>query len=270
MAVRVNSYSLLAQEGYLISSCLAAGLTELRKADVHNKGAFYTALFNLSIGLERLMKAVVIIDHMLEHNMRAPTTKILRSYGHNILDLYSTCVGISVKREVDLRPCGEFDKINQDLLRSLHDFALMSRYHNLDSLSAPTGTVDPLKFWDLILLRIVEVDVSPARINKIFGEARAVSSAIQDCTHIDMAGLSQEPLTLEKSLALPGLHEQATRYAILRVVNILVPIKELLTCISQEAFYHKGFSNPSVPLMGEFLDWMWDDRSYVLRKRRWP
>ena len=267
---RVNTYSLLAQEGYLISSCLATGLTELRKADVHHKGAFYTALFNLSIGLERLMKAVVIIDHMLEHNMKAPTTKILKSYGHNILDLHVTCVGISAKRGLHIKPYAEFDAIDQGVLRSLNDFAIISRYHNLDSLSAPTGNLDPLELWGDILSRVVEADVSKRCVDKILREANFVSAAISDKTHIDMMGLSKEPLTLEKALALPGLHEQAARFAILRLIKILAPIRDLLSGISQTAFYHKGFSSPPVPLMWEFLDWIWDDRSSVLRKRRWP
>ena len=66
------SYLLLQQEGYLISSSLTTGLTELRAAHVHNKGAFYTALFNLSVGFERLLKAIVIIDHMLDNGLAVP------------------------------------------------------------------------------------------------------------------------------------------------------------------------------------------------------
>ena len=121
---KIDTYSLISQEGYLISSCLATGLTELRKADVHNKGSFYTSLFNFSIGLERLMKAVVIIDHMLENKMRAPTKKVLKAYGHNVFELYGTCASISDKRAVNVKPRAELDEVGQDMLRSLNDLPL--------------------------------------------------------------------------------------------------------------------------------------------------
>jgi hypothetical protein len=89
------SFILLQQEGHLLSSCLANGLTDLRSANVHNKGAFYSALFNLSVGTERLLKAIVIIDHMLKNNLSVPSRGELKGYGHNILDLYDTCESIA-------------------------------------------------------------------------------------------------------------------------------------------------------------------------------
>ena len=62
------SYIWLEQEGYLISSCLSMGLTELRKADVYNKGAFYSSFFNLSVGLERLLKSIIILIRLQKKN----------------------------------------------------------------------------------------------------------------------------------------------------------------------------------------------------------
>ncbi|WP_339466937.1 hypothetical protein [Pseudomonas capeferrum] len=267
---RVDTYSLLSQEGYLISSCLATGLTELRKADVHNKGAFYTALFNLSIGLERLLKVVLIIDYMLANSMEAPEKELLLPYRHNIVKLYGRCVEISIKRHNPLRPCGDLNSIDQEILRSLNKFADKSRYHNLDSLCSPTNRIDPLESWDNILVKVIETDVSSKRINKILCNARSVSTAIQDCTLVNMVGLSKKPLTLEGALAIPGLHEQGIRFVILRLVKFLAPIRDLLSDISEEAFYKNDSPSPAVPLMGEFLEWIWDDRNYVLRKRRWP
>ena len=78
-----ESFLLLQQEGYLISSCLSNGLTELRAANVHNKGAFYSSLFNISVGTERLLKAIIIIDHMLRNDLAPPTRRELKGYGLN-------------------------------------------------------------------------------------------------------------------------------------------------------------------------------------------
>ena len=51
----------LQQEAFLVGSCLAMGLTEIRAAHVGARGKFYTASFQLAIGLERLCKLTLIL-----------------------------------------------------------------------------------------------------------------------------------------------------------------------------------------------------------------
>ena len=110
------SFLLLQQEGYLIRSCLALGLTELRNAHVHNKGSFYTALFNLSVGLERLLKAIVIIDHMLNNGLSVPTKKQLQAYGHNIIELYDACETIGTARQSPIPSRAQLDAIDREIM----------------------------------------------------------------------------------------------------------------------------------------------------------
>jgi hypothetical protein len=265
-----ETFSLLSQEGHLISSCLGTGLTELTKARFDNKGAFYTALFNLSVGFERLMKAIVIIEFMLANKMRTPTKKALKSYGHDILELYATCVHFSQGTETRVDAFESLDIVNQAILQLLNEFAVKSRYHNLDSLGASSDNVDPLVAWDQILVNIVESDASKKSVAKYRSEANAVAVALDDATHVDMTGLKSEPLNLESVLSLSALHGLATRIAVLRVIKIITPLKDLLSHMSQTAFYHSGSMSPAVPLMGEFLDWLWYDRKYILRKKKWP
>lgn len=145
---------LLQQEGHLIRSCLTKGLTELRAAHVHNIGGFYAALFNLSIGIERLLKATIIMDYMLSNNLTAPTRKQLRHYGHDILELYKSCVALSQAESSKLPPLETIDKQAQEILHLLNDFAQTTRYHNLDTLSSKGSGKDPLLHWNEILLEI--------------------------------------------------------------------------------------------------------------------
>lgn len=264
-----QSFLLLQQEGYLISSCLSIGLTELRTANVHNKGAFYSSLFNLSVGFERLLKAIVIIDHMLCNNLSVPTKKQLQNYGHNISELYDSCEKIAIKRGATLPSRLQLDKIDQELISLLSDFARSTRYHNLDALSSSQSGNDPLTHWGQIIIAILAKDVSPSQKQKIFTRANIVASAIDDMAITLMHGLDQRPLTTLEALSLPGLHDQAVKFAVLRIVNILSPIRELISLISHEA-YHLGLSAPPFPQMQEFLEWLWDDRQYVLRKKKWP
>jgi hypothetical protein len=261
------SFLLLQQEGHLISSCLALGLTELRAANVHNKGAFYSSLLNISVGMERLMKAIIIMQHMLNNDLLAPTKNQLKNYGHNIIELYDECVKISISNKVKLPNRRSLNNTNQKLLELLSDFAQTTRYHNLDALSTQQAGKDPLEHWGKIMLLILEQDVTKQQRGKILKTARMVASNIDDMTMTIMQGLNKQPLTTEEALALPGLHDQAVGYAVLHLMNIFSPIRDLISELSRLAY---GFDVAPFPQMQEFLEWIYDDRQYVLRKRKWP
>lgn len=263
------SFLLLQQEGYLISSCLTTGLTELRVANVHNKGAFYSALFNLSVGIERLLKAIVIMEYMLNNNLSVPTQKQLKVYGHNIIELYKSAGTTANKWDVQVPSCSALDSTSQDILTLLSDFAQTTRYHNLDALSSAKTGKDPLAHWGEIILSILNQDVTEKQRTKILTQANVIARAIDDISFTLMLGLDQQPLTTEEALALPGLHDQAVKYAVLKIVIILSPIRDLISVLSHEA-YNLGVSDPPFPQMQEFLEWLWDDRQYVLRKKKWP
>lgn len=264
-----QSFVLLQQEGHLIQSCLTNGLTELRAAHVHNKGAFYSSLFNLSIGMERLLKSAVIIDHMLRNNMQAPTVKQLKGYGHNIIELFGACSNIAEDRSFRFPNLSGFDEIDKSMISLLSDFALIARYHNLDSLSSPQSRRDPLHQWSDIMLSILEKDVKKSQRDKVLAKAEIVANAIDDITITVMHGLDKMPLTTEQALSLPGLHDLAVKYAVFRLVTIIAAIRGFITDICHLA-YGLGVHVPPFPQMQEFLSWAWDDRQYAMRKKKWP
>lgn len=263
------SFLLLQQEGYLISSCLATGLTELRAANVHNKGAFYSALFNLSVGIERLLKSVVIMDHMLKNSLSAPSKKQLKRYGHDISELYDTAISIANNRNVQLPTRVKIGSLNQEILTLLSNFAQTTRFHNLDALNSAQTGEDPLAHWGKIILSILKQDVSVRQRNKILAQANMVAKEIDDTSITIMQGLDQLPISTEEALSLPGLHDQAVKHAVLRILTILLPVRELVSSLSHEA-YSFGDAQAPFPQMQEFIEWLCDDRQYVLRKKKWP
>lgn len=264
-----KSFLLLQQEGHLIHTCLATGLTQLRNAHVHNKGEFYSALFNLSIGTERLLKAIVIMHHMLRNSLSVPSKRQLREYGHDLSTLYSTCVDISGGEESKVPAVSSLDLITQEILQLLSDFAQTTRYHNLDALSASAQGKDPLLHINEILGMVLESDV-PASTTKRITESRAgIAAAVADISTILAQGLDGSDRTLEQGFVLPALHEKAVRFVVLRIVQLLAPLKELIGDLSRKAY---GLSTPQPPFpqMHEFVEFLWADRSYVLGKKRWP
>lgn len=261
-----ESFHYLSQEGHLISSCLSIGLTNLRAANVHEKGRFYTGLFNLSIGLERLLKSIIIIEHMANNNLACPSKKQMKSYGHNIEDLYNSCHTISQAHDPIL-PLNKLTDLQQEMLSSLSDFAMGTRYFNLDSLSSGKNGVDPIEHWGDILMRIWQSDVTKRTQEKILSEAGMVTELVQDKTLTIMSGMNKEPLTTFDALALPGVHNQSARYACLHIINVIYPLRGLVSDVSRQAY---SFGKPVFPQMHDFLEWLWDDRKHVLGKKRWP
>jgi len=82
-----RSFLLLQQEAFLIRTSLAQGLTLLGSANIGEKGKYYGAFFGLSIGIERLLKVILILDHMATHGANPPERSAVRAYGHDILGL---------------------------------------------------------------------------------------------------------------------------------------------------------------------------------------
>jgi hypothetical protein len=157
----------------------------------------------------------------------------------------------------------------REIVGLLNDFAQTTRYHNLDALSSASSGKDPLAHWNEILLAILRSDVSSRRTKKIVATAAATASAISDSTTTLMHGFDRQALTTEQALALPGLHDEAIKHAVLYLMKFLSPIRDLISDLSHKA-YTLGIPVPPFPQMQEFLDWISDDRAYVLRKRRWP
>lgn len=95
------TWYLLQQEGFLAQACLCNGLTALRQANLgDSKGRFYSAFFELSIGLERVLKLVLILDHMARQQLQPPDTKTVKNYGHKLSALFNSAKTINTARGI--------------------------------------------------------------------------------------------------------------------------------------------------------------------------
>lgn len=262
-----NSYILLEQEGHLIRSSLTIGLTKLRNSHVHNKGEIYASLFNLSIGIERLLKAIFIMHHMLHNDLKPPTKGDLQAFKHDLIRLYAHSVQICSDEEGGPPDVTMIDPITQGIMSLLRDFALTARYHNLDSLSSSAQSKDPLKRFEEILQLILSTDIQQTTIKRIKNQSSHVERSIKDISLLISNGLDGSDLTLRQGIMQPLLHEKAAPFFVLRVVMFLIPLKHLITNLSYAAY---SYETPPFPQMHEFLDFLWDDRQSILRKKRWP
>lgn len=130
----------LANEASLTASLLGNGLNSLRKADLFNKGLYYQAFFSLSIGIERLLKIIVITQYRVNHDGSFPTDINPRKFGHDLIMLCEY-TGIQL----------EGNSIHLKIIDFLNVFAKKSRYYNIDSMmNSNIKYDDPLSDWHLI------------------------------------------------------------------------------------------------------------------------
>ena len=95
-----RTFMLLQHEADLAEGSLSVGLTALRNATVADKRQFYSGFFNTTIAIERLMKLIVVVDHMLSNSFVPPTKRELKSYGHNLMTLYQSAVDTAPRYEI--------------------------------------------------------------------------------------------------------------------------------------------------------------------------
>lgn len=130
----------LANEAALTSSLLGNGLNTLRKADMYNKGLYYQAFFSLSIGIERLLKIIIINQYRVANNEVFPTDINPKKLGHDLIKL---CEYASIKFESD--------SLHIKIINFLNDFSKKSRYYNIDSMmNTDVKYDDPLFDWGLL------------------------------------------------------------------------------------------------------------------------
>lgn len=265
---------LLSQEGFLISAFLAQGLTALRAAGAHDKGALYRASFQLSIGIERMMKVIAIIHHMGENSGSPPTGREIKDrFGHDFPKLSGAVMPISAR--IDGDPLGTVlaDPLNRRIFDLLGEFGKGDiRYFNLEALAATPPELDPLSKWHLLFDEIVEHDVPKRRKAMAIAQALMIGSLIDQTATVIMHDLQGSALTGRTLVERRALEGEAARYAVWRVMQLLFALKRVLDKVTHTAMYGTApvSKEPRVPYMHEFFPFVVDDWSLVKNKKRWP
>lgn len=141
---------LLGRECALAAMSLGEGLTVFRKYD-YVKHAYGTqAFFLLSIGIERLLKIILIYNHRRKNNNDFPSNAELKKAGHKIKSLYQVALNIANEiGEPELYLELVSDPIFDQIIDFLTEFAHNARYYNLDTLTGQLNSSgEPLSVWN--------------------------------------------------------------------------------------------------------------------------
>ena len=274
---RSETWFLLEQEGYLARSCLCNGLSALRKANLGNKkGFFYSAFFELSIGFERTMKLILIIDHMAKNKLVPPDHKTVENYKHDLLKLFGATKDICIARNLTTLDSFDAGSLSYILLTFLANFADTSgRYANINKLTGHRHQTmsDPLVQWNDIVNRIIREHATKKQRQHARMNGQIATSAFGGMTTSQFSDLNKQRPDVD------GLHTRtseldvAAKYAIFALITLIASLREVL----DSAYRSTRMAKPSgqsgldgVPDMKEFFQFAYADKKYVMRKMRWP
>lgn len=240
-----NEFKLVDKECLLISNGFASGLTNLRKANIENKGLFYTSFFQLSMAIERICKlALGINNYSLTGEFL--TLKEMKNLGHDIDKLLRM-----VQSKI---PC-EITQINdnvvsKEVVKLLNNFARSTRYYNLDLLAGGVDLGnDPLDCWinEVIPLAYRFIIESNPRLNSSIkrkierhGEMYKSIENLSNIFYISIDGG-----TLENNAKEFKMIYEVTPYLIIEIANIIKPIIEYMDSIIKNN-YKGGLELPYV------------------------
>jgi len=148
---------LLGRECALSAMSIGQGLTLIRKYDFVKHAYGTQAFFMLSLGIERLLKVILIYNHRRKYSNDFPNNAELKKYGHKIKPLYENALLIS--EEIGITELSQeliSDPIFEQIIEFLTKFSNTSRYYNLDILTGSSNNSDePLRMWNKEINKII-------------------------------------------------------------------------------------------------------------------
>lgn len=255
--MKSQAYWLLTNEGYLAGDCLKRALRDLKGSDCTHWRAFYPALFMYTIGLERMLKLALLVEHYHDQGGHFPPLKIVKDeWGHNLLLLYETFEKARSKYRIKTHSVADLDSLDSELLGFLSEFAERSRYYNLDMLVGSAKSSNPLLRFQKVLDEVCESDVS--EIKRVSSEEQASAMVAQTSPFVysmPEAGPDGAPESYNDRCQDSAKIRLAVPALVWRLVKRLLPIKEFLWHFHPNCppLWQTQVDRQDIPALCEFL-----------------
>ncbi|MBS9544175.1 hypothetical protein Q4R42_08750 [Morganella morganii subsp. sibonii] len=271
----IPEWQALGREASLVSHLIGSGVTAIGRANYADKfGEYYTAFFGLSVGLERLSKLILVAHYTINNQGRMPDEKVVKKFGHKLIDLTNAVENISKEMELSLnyqRPSYEPSRRILDCLDSFAD-AQRGRYANFASLGNPNLTKDePINKWwgevaECILKKHYYGKAAQIRVERKAKLANDLMSSFTMVLHTDESGNSMQDI--ESASIRTGQNvivQKWGRYYSLVIVRWLATVLSELSQIACHEHGVEGFYG----LKEYFYTYTVED-SFLKTRKVWP
>ncbi len=141
-------FKLLNSESIVVSEQLAQGVYYINH--IHkNDNIFYPMFFNLSMGLERLFKLIIVTNRIITNKKDQETIK---SFDHNLVKLKNQVDSIATSYNISTQNIET--SIHSAIINALSDFSKKDRYYNFDKFDN-IASKNPISFFkEYVILKI--------------------------------------------------------------------------------------------------------------------
>jgi len=263
----------LTREAAIAGQSISAGLGALRSANYATTGLYSHAFFSLSIGLERLLKILFLIDHALHNEGSYPSDKELKDeFGHDLVKLFSRARKIHESLpSKDRRYAFSSGGIEDDIISFLSKFAKTTRYYNLNYLGSASDTdelKDPIREWfERIGKKVFEKHYSMEERRIDAEHASAIQQVMGNYALVRHTAEDGSPIaSLEDGALQTGKNKKMQKYGTFYCVKIVRFLYMILYDLVREAHSKRL----EIPYLDElFFPFMNDDK-YLLSRKTFP
>lgn len=256
----------LQREASIGAEMIASGVTLLGKASSFRHGLYSQAFFNLTIGLERTAKLVVLLDYYFKNNHTFFDDKSLRDkYGHDLNKLLETSKRISEKLVTDKRYKFPDTELHKKLIIFLSDFAKTTRYYNLNLLtSTGTNQHDPIKTWNADIGSLI---LKKYPLRKKSQVPEILIKAMEP--HTRVMGTAEDHSLLNSLMgAAQNSHksEHINKYGRLLILQIVRTMADTISELTMKAYKEQ---TSDIPVLTDFFRIYHNEDSYFLKRKTW-
>jgi hypothetical protein len=224
--------------------------------------------------VERILKLAIITNYMLTNHYSTPTIKQLRNqFGHDIKSLYGECMKLIPVYSPRRTEQPTLNAEDQDLIDFFTEYAMNSRYFNLNEVCEAKMDRSPLDKWLKIARSVYEQHtpyqvIQKSAMDLIYNMDRT-GQPNGFTTYLDESG---HPMMVFDCLHRQYVIQKSSPLVIWRLVEILRPIHLLLEAMSHKASeYEMSHGKPTmiVPHFEDFFYFLLADKTAIKRRKRW-
>ena len=271
----IPEWHAIRRESALVRDLIGSGATALGSANYADKlGQYYTAFFGLSVGIERLCKLVLVVDHALRHRGAMPAESVVRQYGHCLTKLMNTIDRLALESGVQLTYQRPKDLIALNIVGCLDSFAdaRRGRYANFGSLDTPSLNDDePIRnWWEIVAATILARHYENKPIQRqVESRATVIDSMISEYSQVLFMDESGQTMQDVKTASIrTGQTKVVQRYGRYHALTIVRWLSDVYSQLARSAAYHHRID----AFFGswEFLQTYTVDDHFLKNRKVWP